>query len=279
MPEDSTGQQLRKHGDGAERPAVAAGEVFRGARISRSRGSLASPIRCGTRKPDWERKPKAAELKKARAKFFADLPENADRAAAAKFVGRFARLAWRRAGRAAETERLMKFYDAALAKGDAPRAALRKTLKPVLVAPDFLFRIEEDRTPGEPAAGAIDRGGEGERRGAGVAALVLSLVVDPGRGTARRRGEEPAFAARRCWRRRSSGCSPTTARSGSPSEFFLRWLGAEQGERSAPEHGVFPGVQRQAERGDARGSGRLLRQSARRKTGQCSISSRATTPS
>jgi hypothetical protein len=40
-----------------------------------------------------------------------------------------------------------------LSKGDEPREALRKALKPVLVAPDFLFRIEEDRTPADVPAG------------------------------------------------------------------------------------------------------------------------------
>jgi hypothetical protein len=48
----------------------------------------------------------------------------------------------------------VKFYDASLAKGDTSREALRKALRPIFVAPEFLFRIEEDRTPKDQPAGS-----------------------------------------------------------------------------------------------------------------------------
>src|SRR5207248_10774026 len=93
-------------------------------------------------------------MKAARAKFFSGLGEQPERAAVESFLGQFARRAWRRPVAAAETARLVKIFDAALAAGAEPREALRKALKPVLVAPDFLFRIEEDRTPATVPAAA-----------------------------------------------------------------------------------------------------------------------------
>jgi hypothetical protein len=153
MPEDSTGSSFENVAAALNLPASLLEKYFAAADIALTRlFGEADPMWDG--KADWERKPNTSQVKKAREKFFAGLPENAAREETADFVGKFARLAWRRPVAAAETERLMGLHDAALAKGDAPRTALRKTLKPIFVAPDFLFRIEEDRAPQKLPAGS-----------------------------------------------------------------------------------------------------------------------------
>ena len=65
------------------------------------------------------------------------------RDAARQVIGKFARRAYRRPLAEAELARLMKVYDRAAAAGFEP--GLRAALKPVLVSPHFLFRIEQDR--------------------------------------------------------------------------------------------------------------------------------------
>ncbi|HEV7402186.1 MAG TPA: DUF1592 domain-containing protein [Chthoniobacteraceae bacterium] len=94
------------------------------------------------------------KIRQAREKFFAGLPEQPEHEAVAQFIARFARRAWRRPVVPAETAPLVKFYDASVAKGESSREALRKALRPIFVAPEFLFRIEEDRTPKNQAAGS-----------------------------------------------------------------------------------------------------------------------------
>ena len=69
--------------------------------------------------------------------------ELAERDAAQQVIAKFARRAYRRPLVEAELERLMKVYDRAAAAGF--ESALRAALKPVLVSPHFLFRIEQDR--------------------------------------------------------------------------------------------------------------------------------------
>ena len=154
IPEDSTGSSFENVAAALNLPPSLLEKYFAAADLALTR-LFGEPDPQWDAKPDWERKPVEEKLKKARAKFFDGVPESADRAAAGKLVAQFARLAWRRPIAPAETERLLKLYDTALAKGDAPRVALRKTLKPVLVSADFLFRIEEDRTPQKPPPGAV----------------------------------------------------------------------------------------------------------------------------
>ncbi|MEN9573918.1 MAG: hypothetical protein RL514_1773 [Verrucomicrobiota bacterium] len=69
--------------------------------------------------------------------------ELSERAAAQQVVGKFARRAYRRPLAGVEVERLMKVYDRAA--GEGFESGLRAALKPVLVSPHFLFRIEQDR--------------------------------------------------------------------------------------------------------------------------------------
>ncbi len=93
-------------------------------------------------KPEWERKKVEEKVKPAREKFFAGVSEQPEREEVSAYVVRFARQAWRRLLRAEEVDRLMGFYDAAVAKGLDCRTAFRRALKPVLVSPFFLFRVE-----------------------------------------------------------------------------------------------------------------------------------------
>ncbi|MCE9603714.1 MAG: DUF1592 domain-containing protein [Planctomycetia bacterium] len=65
--------------------------------------------------------------------------------AARKVLERFVRRAYRRPVAAGEIERLLSIVDRALIAGDEYDAAIRKALKPVLVSPHFLFRLERDQ--------------------------------------------------------------------------------------------------------------------------------------
>ncbi len=72
-------------------------------------------------------------------------PDLAAPEAARRVVERLARLAFRRPPREADLLRLLGFFDRATAKGEPFDSAIRAVLKPLLVSPQFLFRIEEDR--------------------------------------------------------------------------------------------------------------------------------------
>ena len=69
----------------------------------------------------------------------------ADRDVARKIVERFVRRSFRRPPTSAEAERLLKVFDAALVRGENFDDAVRRTLKPTLVSPHFLFRVEAER--------------------------------------------------------------------------------------------------------------------------------------
>jgi len=154
MPLDSTGSSYENIAAALLLPPSLLEKYFTAADLVLDR--LFGPLPTAPKsKPAWQSDDEIKKVKAQREKFFASVPENADRSVTLKFVTQFTRLAWRRPVAAAESERLMKIYDAALAKGDTPRTALRRTLKPVLVASDFLFRIEEDRTPKTPAPGMV----------------------------------------------------------------------------------------------------------------------------
>ncbi|HSJ03508.1 MAG TPA: DUF1592 domain-containing protein, partial [Verrucomicrobium sp.] len=90
---------------------------------------------------------------KAAKAFFAGLPQQVDSAsiipgeALKSWLQAFLRKAYRRPLAADETSRLIALYERSSRAGDAPMLALRKTLKPVLVSPEFLYRIEADRAP------------------------------------------------------------------------------------------------------------------------------------
>lgn len=77
--------------------------------------------------------------------------------AARRVVARLARLAFRRPPAEDDLTRLLGFYDRAAAKGEPFDDAVRAVLKPVLVSPRFLFRVEDDRpTPGGAVGVPVD---------------------------------------------------------------------------------------------------------------------------
>jgi len=74
-----------------------------------------------------------------------------EREAATKIVANLARRAFRRPASDADVARLLGFYDKSRSNGGSFEDGIRACIKPVLVSPKFLFRIEEDRrgtTPG-----------------------------------------------------------------------------------------------------------------------------------
>jgi hypothetical protein len=67
--------------------------------------------------------------------------------AARKIIENFARRAYRRPVTADEVARLVRFVELATANGDSFERGIQLTLQAVLVSPNFLFRIEQDRAP------------------------------------------------------------------------------------------------------------------------------------
>ena len=53
-------------------------------------------------------------------------------------------------------DRLLTFYDKARVRGDTFEDGIRATLKPVLVSPRFLFRVEQDRAGSTPGVAMDD---------------------------------------------------------------------------------------------------------------------------
>ena len=69
-----------------------------------------------------------------------------------KIVGNLARHAWRRPVSRAEVASLVKFAGIAKAHGQSADQGIQLALQAMLVSPDFLFRIEHDPNPTDPAA-------------------------------------------------------------------------------------------------------------------------------
>jgi hypothetical protein len=190
-------------------------------------------------KPVWQSDEEIKKIKGQREKFFANMPETADRAAAQKFVAQFTRLAWRRPLAAGEVERLMKVYDAALAKGDQPRMALRRTLKPVLVAPDFLFRIEEDRTPKTPAKGTVVAAAKVSdiELASRLSFFLWSSIPDEELLAVAEKNQlsQPATLAAQVKRMLAAPRAKELTKN-----FFIRWLGANHVTQARPSTDAFP---------------------------------------
>jgi hypothetical protein len=72
------------------------------------------------------------------------------REAAGEVLARFARRAFRRPLKEGELEKLLRLYDLAEKQGDPFEAAMKVPLQAVLVSPHFLFRVEPDRSEGDP---------------------------------------------------------------------------------------------------------------------------------
>ncbi|MFO0823583.1 MAG: DUF1592 domain-containing protein [Gemmataceae bacterium] len=80
-----------------------------------------------------------------------------ERDAAKAILTNLARRAYRRPPTPDDVERLLGFYDKARSKGGSHEDGIRATIKPVLVSPRFLFRVEEDRpSTGKTPGVAVD---------------------------------------------------------------------------------------------------------------------------
>lgn len=82
-------------------------------------------------------------------------PKLSDRNAAKQILTKLAHRAFRRPPAEADVDRLLGFFDKARANGASFEDGIRATLKPVLVSPRFLFRIEENRAGKSPGV-AVD---------------------------------------------------------------------------------------------------------------------------
>ena len=72
--------------------------------------------------------------------------------AARRIIENFAAKAYRRPVQNGEVDRLIKFYRAAIADSAPFERAIQLSLRPVLVSPHFLFKIEKDAEPENPKA-------------------------------------------------------------------------------------------------------------------------------
>lgn len=139
IPEDSTGRAFDNIAAALQMPPAMLEKYF-----SAADALLTElwPEKDAFRKDDWSSRERAKKAKAAADKL--GLPANAD--TARTFLASFLRRAWRRPVAPAEVERFVKIWESVAKDGDHT-AALRKSLKPILVSPNFLFRIEADSTP------------------------------------------------------------------------------------------------------------------------------------
>jgi hypothetical protein len=87
-------------------------------------------------------------LPESHKRIFFRTPTASNKAAVAReIIDRFARRAYRRPLSAAETKRLMRFYDSTADAGDDFESSVKLALQAVLVSPHFLFRGESQPQP------------------------------------------------------------------------------------------------------------------------------------
>ena len=79
-----------------------------------------------------------------------------ERDAAKQILTNLARRAYRRPAADADVDRLLGFYEKAVGKGGSFEDGIRAAIKPVLVSPRFLFRVEEDREGKSPGVTVDD---------------------------------------------------------------------------------------------------------------------------
>lgn len=93
---------------------------------------------------------------RARKALFVVLPDDktSPRDAAKEILTRLAGRAYRRKPTPEDQDRLLHFFDQAIEKGESFEKAIQAAVKPVLLSPRFLFRIEEDRAGEKGGTGA-----------------------------------------------------------------------------------------------------------------------------
>lgn len=95
---------------------------------------------------EWEAQERAKKAKKASEKLLAGV--SPDRAGAETFLRGFLRRAWRRPVSADEVGRFVTIYEAVTQSGEPFSRALAKAMKPALVSPNFIYRVEQTGGPG-----------------------------------------------------------------------------------------------------------------------------------
>ena len=158
-------------------------------------------------------------------------PKLAERDAARRVLAGLARRAYRRPPSKEDLARLLRFYDKARAGGAPFEQAVRAVLKPVLVSPRFLFRVEQDR-PGRLAA-AVDAHELAVRLSYFLWASMPDalLMKDADAGTL----AEPAVLRKQVRRMLADG------RARALTEVFgLRWLQVDALAKARPSTEFFP---------------------------------------
>lgn len=145
LPEDSTGSHFDNVAAALTLPPAMIEKYFAAAEML---VDLLAPPPGAPEPADWTGKDRANKAKKAAEKLFGGFAK--DRGGAERFIAHTLRMAWRRPVAAPEVARFVALYDAATAGGDGFERAALRALKPALVSPNFLYRIEEAR----PAAGS-----------------------------------------------------------------------------------------------------------------------------
>ncbi len=80
------------------------------------------------------------------------ITDDRDRPAAARIIRNFANRAFRRPVQTGEVNRLLQFFDEAMGNKETFETAIKVTLKAVMVSPHFLFRMEWQPNPNDPAS-------------------------------------------------------------------------------------------------------------------------------
>jgi mono/diheme cytochrome c family protein len=238
LPSDSTGSNYENVAAALQMPPTLLEKYFLAADtvLNRFFGEVPEAQK---KPPVWQSDAEKAKQKRQQDEFFKTIPPEADRATARVFVARFTRQAWRRPIAEGEIDRLTAVYDAALQRGETPRLALRRTLKPVLVAPDFLFRIEADRTPDAPTAGSeIPAARVSDVELASRLSFFLwSSAPDETLLNAARRNELSDPKVLEAQVRRMLADSRAQALT---DNFFVRWLGANRVLEARPSTEFYP---------------------------------------
>lgn len=240
LPADSTGSSYENIAGALQMPPALLEKYFAGADLVLDR--LFGPLPTAPKvKPRWMSPNEVEKLKAQQAKFFAELPENADRATATRFIASFTRRAWRRPVAADETERLMKIFDAALAASETPRHAVRRVLKPILVAPDFLFRFEDNQpatavtvTAGSPTPAARVSPIEMASR---LSFFLWSSIPDEELLTLAENGQ---LAQEKVLEAQVKRMLADPKARELTENFFVRWLGADHVMQARPSTEFYP---------------------------------------
>lgn len=188
--------------------------------------------------PDAERKDED-RAKRAREFVFKDFPETPKVTDARDLLRTLARRAWRRPITVGDLDRLGRIYEAAAAEGAPPRVAAAKAMKAIFISPEFLFRIEEDRTPKQAPA-------DGSRAAAQVTPVELasrfsfflwSSVPDEALLSAAEDGtlSRPDVVESQVRRMLADPKAKALTQN-----FFLRWLHADHIDRARPSKEFFP---------------------------------------